>query len=816
MPTAEVDPVKEPLEYIEIKNASFELDTPGAPPKRENGWTPCDITEISNEYAHTGNNSLKLIIPVGQSDSLVLQPVSGFKKGATYQVSMWVRVPGEAKVDVCPWFYWSSKDFFDYGDISTQLGQSKRHTIYRKNEDWELLVYEFTPPEGAQSCEFNIRLRSYPGIAYIDDVSIYMVKRPYAVVTETDETFYYTEFPTGVCEGEPYVLSDPANSTAVFSFVELDGTETHQETFKDVSGGVKYVFRTEWMTEKGQRYHIRVKVYDPSGNLVDEHEHPVYRYDRPTYLGADGVFRKNGKEYVYMMGTGVNDQIFPYNPPAAGCTIVQLVKDDSTMIERLDKAYEMGLLAIVGCYYGTSCAGSPDMIENTKAIVSSIKDHPAVFAYMIQDEPYQKGQPVEEMIAGYTTIRNIDPHHPVFVDDSVPGSYEWLFRYSDFFDVDYYAGADPNAGRLMTDIMDSVMEASKGRKPFSIMQQCFDYLGFMPTVDQMRHLAYQSFFSGACGYSFHSLASDDGIQQNYVTRPEYQEIIDKWAPWEKDFMYGCFVTQDYAFVNYSRTEDVLWGTFTDEKDIYAIILNRDKNKAVSADIPLVDGMGTVKVEAFTAKTMTGEAKRVTGNGTLSVSLAPMEAVVWKVTPSSSVDFSNLKTSKYRDIIHYPWAFNAIASLEEKGIVNDVAPVWYGPGQNITRGDYAMFLVRALGLTGSGENFADVDPAAEYAKELAIGKANGVINGIGDNKFNPEAQITRQDMMTMTSRALKLAGAADLSTFSDAAGIADYAQSHVAAMVAEGLIKGNADGTINPRGNTTRAEAAVIMQRIINK
>ena len=69
---------------------------------------------------------------------------------------------------------------------------------------------------------------------------------------------------------------------------------------------------------------------------------------------------------------------------------------------------------------------------------------------------------------------------------------------------------------------------------------------------------------------------------------------------------------------------------------------------------------------------------------------------------------------------------------------------------------------------------------------------------------------------MTSRAMKLAGAADLGAFSDAGSIADYAQSHVAAMVAEGLIKGNADGTINPRGNTTRAEAAVIMQRIINK
>ncbi|MBE7024775.1 MAG: S-layer homology domain-containing protein [Ruminococcaceae bacterium] len=47
-------------------------------------------------------------------------------------------------------------------------------------------------------------------------------------------------------------------------------------------------------------------------------------------------------------------------------------------------------------------------------------------------------------------------------------------------------------------------------------------------------------------------------------------------------------------------------------------------------------------------------------------------------------------------------------------------------------------------------------------------------------------------------------------------MADYALPHVKAMIASGLVKGNADGTINPKGNTTRAEAAVIMQRIVNR
>jgi len=62
----------------------------------------------------------------------------------------------------------------------------------------------------------------------------------------------------------------------------------------------------------------------------------------------------------------------------------------------------------------------------------------------------------------------------------------------------------------------------------------------------------------------------------------------------------------------------------------------------------------------------------------------------------------------------------------------------------------------------------------------------------------------------------LTGDVDLSVFSDGTNVSDYALPHVKAMIAEGLVKGNADGTLNPLGNTTRAEAAVIMKRILDK
>ncbi|MBQ7036785.1 MAG: S-layer homology domain-containing protein [Clostridia bacterium] len=824
MPEPDVDPIKEPIKFLDIKNPGFEDDVVGQPTDPAKGWSPLKNVTVSDEYAHSGEKSVALrIVPgTGETDALIEMNVSGFENGATYQISAWFNNPEEYKVSPSFWINYSALDQFSY-EPTTRLGQSKKHFTLRKTDGWVQLVHEFTPPDNVKSALIMVRLRVTPGVYYADDVSLYMVKAPDAVQGDTDETFYYSEWPEGYLDVSPYVMADPANSKAEFTFLDYDGaTVINKKTFDSLATNVRYTFKTAWMKEIGKRYFVNMKVYGPDGAILQDTTYPVFRFDRPTYLGADGVFRKNGKETTITLGNGGKIETIERNPQEGGVTGILLISDTHVPVrERMDMAWERGLMCMVNLGSGNSCAGSKDRIESTKSFVNNVKDHPALFGYKVQDEPFQKGHTAEEMITAYEIIRNIDPHHPVYVDDSVQGSYSWLYRYSDIMDIDYYGAGSDNSGRVMFDVMSMAMEASKGRKPFTVLQQAFNNGGYKPTVDELRHIAYQSFFAGAHGYNFHSLLTDGSYNDEYsdifMLRPEWQEIKEGWAKWERDFMYGCFVTRDYTYVNHQMTNDVHWATFTDGTDIYAIVLNREKKVAKEASIPLTDGMGTFKIADFTATTMTGEQKTLSGNGTLNVSLAPMEAVVWKITPAAKMDFSHLKSSKYRDTLTYPWAYNAIATLEEKGIINEMSYNWYGPQYNITRGDYAMFLVRTLGINvAPGENFVDVEADAEYAKELAIGKAAGIINGVGENRFNPEAEITRQDMMTMTSRAMQLAGTADLAAFSDSGAIADYAASHVSAMVAEGLIKGNADGTINPLGNTTRAEAAVIMNRILNK
>jgi hypothetical protein len=178
---------------------------------------------------------------------------------------------------------------------------------------------------------------------------------------------------------------------------------------------------------------------------------------------------------------------------------------------------------------------------------------------------------------------------------------------------------------------------------------------------------------------------------------------------------------------------------------------------------------------------------------------------------------------FDDIGSVEWARQQIEVLASKGIVRGMTDSGYFPAVNITRADFLYSLVRTLGVDAAVEgNFDDIKGSAYYCKEIGIAKELGITSGTGDNKFCPDESITRQDMVTLTVRALDMLGMvkeqgpiSGLDKFTDKSLIAGYALESIATAVKEGLIIGSGDN-INPLGNTTRAEAAVFLYRIYNK
>ncbi len=191
------------------------------------------------------------------------------------------------------------------------------------------------------------------------------------------------------------------------------------------------------------------------------------------------------------------------------------------------------------------------------------------------------------------------------------------------------------------------------------------------------------------------------------------------------------------------------------------------------------------------------------------------------TPVAAVPDKPVDASKFADMDDYWWAMDAVNDLASQGIIRGRSETEFAPDDYITRADNTVLLLRVLGKTTSfTENFADVYPSAYYYNEIGMAKALGIAGGVGDNNFDPDAFIKRQDMATLAYRVLREENALTsipntgiLNQFTDKDQIYFYARDAIAACVSAGLMSGYGDNTINPRGNATRIEVALFIHRI---
>lgn len=167
-----------------------------------------------------------------------------------------------------------------------------------------------------------------------------------------------------------------------------------------------------------------------------------------------------------------------------------------------------------------------------------------------------------------------------------------------------------------------------------------------------------------------------------------------------------------------------------------------------------------------------------------------------------------------------WASASVDRLYESYVVKGSGNGSFLPREAITRGDFALMLVRALKLEGAaGDNFSDVPAGSYYYNAVGVLKSLGVAHG-SEGAFFPGDSITRQDAVTLVYRALQAAGlpvsgeaAAALENFSDASQVGDYAREAAEAFVKAGLLQGNG-GLLCPLDTMSRAEMAVLLERVL--
>ena len=168
-----------------------------------------------------------------------------------------------------------------------------------------------------------------------------------------------------------------------------------------------------------------------------------------------------------------------------------------------------------------------------------------------------------------------------------------------------------------------------------------------------------------------------------------------------------------------------------------------------------------------------------------------------------------------------WAREYIIDLKNKNIVTGDENGNFNPNNQITRAEFIAIVTRALGM-GNPEyqgTFADVSHANWYAKPVQAALSGGLISQ--DEQFRPNAPITRQEMAKIIAEAKKLSEKIEspeshTDKYSDKDSIAQWARGYVGLITASGLMSGREDGGFYPNDNSTRAEAATVISRMIKQ
>ena len=209
-----------------------------------------------------------------------------------------------------------------------------------------------------------------------------------------------------------------------------------------------------------------------------------------------------------------------------------------------------------------------------------------------------------------------------------------------------------------------------------------------------------------------------------------------------------------------------------------------------------------------------------GGGGISYTLKPTSPIV-QSTPKPETAGPSIKDGSFADVAEDSWYYDAVYALYKQGVINGVSETRFEPQRNITREEFLKILLTALEIdTSDGTRYTDVPADSWYAPYVEGAASCGIVNGISDDVFGTGTPITRQDMCVMTFRALQYKGKApELEgsyTFADDSAIADYAKESIYALKQYGAVSGIGDDLFAPQNNTTRAQAAVMLQNILQK
>ncbi|MBR2973408.1 MAG: carbohydrate binding domain-containing protein, partial [Clostridia bacterium] len=583
-----------------IKNSGFEdLRADGTPENwsaSNEGWGKTGILVTEPEYVHSGNNGVMISAGEMIGNPYVAQWVTeGFETGKEYVFSAWVK-----NVDM-PALKGAFMKFECYSDINTRNSTTATGSVFSPtyvydDHEWHQIKLLFRIPEGTKIIIPLIRMQA-PGKVVYDDIELALAAPESVCKLDSYRQFFYTETPEGTMFAEIDNAYAPIEPGSYVEFSIKDAAGNVVASGKEEAKTTTYwTFNTSALAEKHVGYTASASYYDASGNLIEgPSEKTIYRFDRPKRMNEDGEYVDpvTGKVvYPSLIYSCTKEEEVIYAVEKLGATVsknwVKWTSPDEEIIAMLDRAQEIGVKICFALY--TPPAGHPLTIDKVRHLAELVKDHPAVYGYMLQDEPSLHPGPsnqvktFDQMIyymgEGYKAIREIDPNNLVYCLESGGATISTMratAQCTDVFMIDPY----PYAHEVVKDYqvlrVGQALEATGGEyKQLTLLKAAAmaekDYEDGIVTDVAVRHQAYQSLWIGGYEYGYIPILSSKGYQ--IATSPFAEGIEGHTSSGEQQIIRDHFHGVNTTLVSNYQGKDVWMRSWIDGKgQMYLVLMN---------------------------------------------------------------------------------------------------------------------------------------------------------------------------------------------------------------------------------------------------
>lgn len=622
-------------------NPGFETVTNGGAANfgTHGGWGGDYISlETTPANVHSGNYAVKFVTTNG-GNPYIMQSVNNLPGDGyeyKYKLSFWYK--GTVK-DAANGFTVKVEQYGSKGYIGDKW--LKHNFSARK---WTYIEYEFTLDPNVTRVMIYPRLMASEATVFIDDLSFMISSGPEQFKLDTDWVFYYEDYSEATATLTMDNFYEDDDYKIDFT-IEKDGLVQASALGKTFVGNKAEAKLNIMGLQKKTEYELRATVRSADGTVIDTKTQRIYRYDRPKALTSDGVYVKNGKTVnpviVYHMGLEHCGQA-----GAGGINVIQYnalynLDNMEKVIADLNYLHSVDMMAAMVCYFNMKPAGHEDNIQSVQKLVAAVKDHPAVFCYMIMDEPFSHYENAEEMMhTSYKIIRDIDDVHPVYVCEDQKDKYSVSAKYIDCLGIDPYPG-DGDYGRHVANMTQAAVAGTKGKKPVYCILQAFTFKSTTPTAEQLRATTYQAYMAGAKGIGYYPWIPDIA-SDGYLNKGIYWDGVVSFEQKDKPIFDAYYAHGEMQRFNIYKDENLWYESFTDGECVYTAVLNQT-GEDKTADISLVSTNGKISVASGDTTIVNGgELAAVTkGNNGFSVNLSPYQAVLYKTVPEESFNIADL-------------------------------------------------------------------------------------------------------------------------------------------------------------------------------